>query len=621
MQVRALVVASILVTSAIGGAAGLLTVDKAQGEDGTSSSIEQQGQGHSVVLTDDALPAQTGFAALAVQIPVNTSVQIEESMDGEASSADGTVVSTFLTSRNHTPLILPRTSRDEARAHVSLGEQITAEVPSGRTDDFSEDGDTWAFNTTEPVHLTAGLIAQAWPEDADYRLEIRSENKPLSIEAAPTGTDVHAVDLVEQARKQGTYAGVHGEAIVSQPDDVHRAWSIDHTGIVGLDAWIQGPARADLSLELPNGTQVTTNDGRNETLMATAATGSGNLTVALENVHDPGFVEERRDGFGILEAHVLVADIPLNLTGMYAEVDESEEDDVQLEPHPERVTFNESKLPAPTGWFLATITANRTSEVVVATETNQNGTREETVAHAPLILSKDSLLPFATVIPEPSLASANAQGERVTCCPVPSERDRVWASTSGESERRLEVGPNQPVYVGLAAVGFDGEDRFETIVQPSPDANATDLQVQRVQTGGSVRAVDLVQRAKEAGTNVNVGNTKVAGQAGEAHVSFKPDEGGLVIAHYYVSGPDAEGQTMVELPNGTTIESDAKNTAGGVQALTGPGEVTLRFTEVKIPNAADRVGRESSYLGATALLVDLPLPFQSLFTHEDTVDS
>lgn len=173
------------------------------------------------------------------------------------------------------------------------------------------------LEATEP-HLM-GIVADGWTEDDWAVLEVTARTEDLTFGQPITGERVEAIDLLHEAYDNGTTVRAQDRVVHGEPGPVQRTWRAEETGMV-LGQWDLEDGRGDLTVTLPNGTQLS-NAPSQETwggLEVFAAPGA--LTIDLTDAEKPAWqppVPGSSDGSPRAEVMVLLADLPVDVRHAY----------------------------------------------------------------------------------------------------------------------------------------------------------------------------------------------------------------------------------------------------------------------------------------------------------------
>lgn len=612
-MLRTLAVAVIVVTAPLGAFA---IADQTVLEDtGTVQPVTVSQDGEVVDVTDEALPGATGWFVLPVSTATDQQVEIriwENRSEQQADEVQGQGLILDLPGRDH--IFSGWVDRPHATATVhhdgsterccpDLARELSHPFDTDDGDDDGGYGPILPLDAGETLHV--GLAADGWDPSQSLHIRVEGLDAPLEIGELSTGTAVEAIDLVQEARENGTVVLAGDRAVAGDHGEAHLSWDAEGTNLFSVDVWAQGDTQAKARLELPNGTVVDNGDGRNQSFWATGSSGPGETRLSLTDLGTENLAEELLEpgGSGWVGATALVAQVDLSTTAL--EVHRWPQTPLPAEGS---IDVSDEMLPGEDGWFLVPIHADGHGHLEIQHLAEVNAT-QHSKAFAPLVLAEGHPLwgLYPHVMPVEPVAEASADGQTVACCQADGRTIGTSWSAGSSGQSSVPISPESPVYLGLVAVGWDDEDRFDLRAH----ADGVNLSLGEVQTGTSVHAIDLVDEAYDQGTAVQTG-ARETGQASDVERTFSFEQGGLVLTDHWIEG-QAQGKLSLELPDGTTGDNgDGQEVAGQLHALTGPGELTVRFTDVDQPQPQLVAGQHDSVLHATALVADMPLPIHDL---------
>jgi hypothetical protein len=258
------------------------------------------------------------------------------------------------------------------------------------------------------------------------------------------------------------------------------------------------------------------------------------------------------------------------------------------------------ELPASTGWFLVPVLAEESTSVHVEFGPRLDGNSDQPTFATPVLLQHDRLFSWLESAGEEKATSVRIQDRTVGCCPDldPTGGQRGRSDLSGW----YGTAPETPLYVGLAAQGWGGEDNI-TIHAYAPGG---ELRAGDTLTETSVEAVNLFETARES-PHVRVNGDNKVGGHDDVSLAWTADEGAFVDVAWNLD----EGQADIEirLPNGTRLGNEASSESWGeIAASAGPGRVEVSFTDA----SRDRPDEGEAY----ALFADLEVPYETLAVEE-----
>ncbi|HWH07661.1 MAG TPA: hypothetical protein VNX21_00580, partial [Candidatus Thermoplasmatota archaeon] len=158
-----------------------------------------------------------------------------------------------------------------------------------------------------------GLAAVGWGQGGEMRVNLTTAEPVLQAGPARTGARVEAVDLADDARRNGTNVRAMGGMVAGKAGVASREWTARGTGLLVLDAWADGNATARLHVRLPGGTLLEDESLARSRVSVLAAQPGGAFAVRLREVRDaaPGLL----GGAGALHARALYADLDAPLAG------------------------------------------------------------------------------------------------------------------------------------------------------------------------------------------------------------------------------------------------------------------------------------------------------------------
>lgn len=603
------------------------------------SGVSRSDDGRTVRVTDEALPASTGWVLVTVSPADRANVTFERTIHTNGSHGHGFGYAPYLEfdarfrSDDAPPNTFVQAHGDDQTAVSAEGETVgCCPRPDGVSHEattFRSSANAGSFEAELRADdsVTLGFMASQWAPRDDFRARFTAAEAALQVEDVRRGTNVTVVDLVDAAERNGTGAHLGGQAVANDPGKARVDVDLPAGGLVHLDSDVEGNDQAEIEVGLPDGTVVDNGDGRNVSLRATALTGPGQVQVTLENLEEDTYVDQvssrddRRDHR--VDADLVVADIAPSRQGVWQDLHRLQDPEVPDDVH--SATVDDSSLPASDGWFVKEVTAPQATEVVAQVTVDVNGSDPGPRAYAPIIVSGDADRVFADHDEQPpaSVASLNADGREARCCPVYGP----LVDDPGRTHyRHLELGPNRSAYVGLAAVDWGDDDRFHVRLHPALDDGASDddapfLDVASGSQGTDVAYVDLVDAAARNGTNAEAFDRKVAGDDGSAAVGRNVENAGLVSLNYRFSGDETKGVLEVSTPDGTTYDNgDGRDVHGHLIGTVGPGALEVSLSDVERPGAADRAQGDDGWAYAELFYADVELPQRGVHFENDAVE-
>jgi hypothetical protein len=602
-----------------------------------AEGIARSEDGRTVRLTDEALPGPTGYVLVTISATEDTSYSLEQAVRRNGSRAPGWGYATYIDAGDGNPHVMVE-ARGAQAAGASADGRSAGCCPSGvqsRSGGFGASAGAHIGSTGAHLDagqsITLGLLAANWTEHDDYETNVSIEEGTLSIDKVRRDAGgVTAVDLVREARRNGTEVRVSGSSWASEPGEAHLERNLPAGGLVAVSSTVAGHRQARVSLELANGTTVDNGDGRNVSLRVDGAAGSGPLHVALTDLEAPDRLDrmtrtERRGEphrVDRVRAMAVVADVPGLSPSLEVDRDDVGFPSVPRDEH--AITVTDDALPAEDGWFAKKIVADERTTVRVESLTSFSGEEDGPEAALPFQF-RDGPFQHPEARQAPPLLTASRDGDTVTCC-RPDGAEAPWGSgaVGGASSSGFAIEPGQPVYVGLAAVGWGSNDTHEVVIRPEGEDPEADLRVAEASSGTDVAAVDLVEAASRNGTNAAAFGQQLAGSEGDAHWNGTVDRTGLLGLSYAFEGDDARGVLDVELPGGRTLgNGDGRNVEGLVSGLTGSGNLSVSLTDVERPSFADRADPRTdgdNWASAKLLLADVDLPAKGVEVHQHAED-
>lgn len=606
---------------------------------GVSQSHDQPGihrsdDGRQVRVNEEALPAPTGWVLVTVSASQETAYDLTQWVQSNGTRSPGWGYATY----EDGWLSVQAGGTHAAGASVqgrSAGccpGAARSEAPF--TARMTGSGTGGGGHLAAGESLTFGLLAANWTDRDTYRANITVAQGTLTVEEVRTAEGgVTAVDLVKRARRNGTGVRAAGGNWVSEPGEAHLRRDLPSGGLVALASSAEGDRRARVSMTLPNGTTVDNGDGRNVSFYAQGVAGAGAVEVSLTDLESPdrteraleaarGEDEDGPGGFDHVYADAIVAQVP-GLTP-HLVVDRHRTGLPEIPRDDQALTVTDDALPGERGWFVKRVVADETATVQVRAVTELSGDEDGPRAYAPFQVHERAPYVFADGRDAPPVVAASHEGETVACC-RPNGTNAPWGhgalSDASYDEVTLEAG--EPIFVGLAAVGWGDSDRYEVVLRPEGEDPSADLRVEATSQGTEVAAVDLVDAAERNGTNAATLGQQVAGSEGDASWSTAVDGSGLLGIGYWFEGQEARGVLDVTLPNGTTLgNGDGRNVQGLVSGVVGSGSLSVELTDVKRPSLADRATslEEAGYAEAQLLFADVDLPLVGLHVDRDSTE-
>lgn len=151
--------------------------------------------------------------------------------------------------------------------------------------------------------LWVGLAAFGWDEGHDAYFTV-SAQALLSMGEPRAGTRVEAVDLYQDAMRQGIHVRAVGQQFTPVHGAAERVWTADDFGLMTVWGYSWGEGDARLTVELPGLAPVSapvTQDG-----FYGSAHRAGTYRVALDEIHGPAVSQ-----YDWMEARVFFADIDI----------------------------------------------------------------------------------------------------------------------------------------------------------------------------------------------------------------------------------------------------------------------------------------------------------------------
>lgn len=618
-MLRTIIIATLLVTAPLGAFA--IAERTVLQDTQTTSGVTVSDDGRTVDVTDEALPGSTGWFILPVASTTDQIVEIRiwENLTEDRDDDEVEGQALIMDLPGHDPSFHGWVDSPYSPVTVHHEGQTVRCCQSpwallGDPFDGGDGDDDGGYGPTGHVEagqtLRVGLAADGWDPGQTLHIRVHGREAPLQVGELATGTTVQAIDLVQEAQENGTSLRFGDRTVAGHHGQAHLAWDTDRTTLFSVDVWADGDAQAKARLELPNGTVVDNGDGRDQGFQASGSSGPGETSLSLTDLESPAWTDELSDPdrSGWVGAVALIAQV--DLPGTSLEVHRWPD---QPLPAENSVDLDDTLLPSQDGWFLAEIQADGPGYLEIRYDAQTNATGQ-IKAFAPLILTEVHPLHqvHSQALAAQPVAEASAEGQSVACCQAGEQAlGTGWSAGAGGS-LGVPIDSDRPVYLGLVAVGWEPSDSF----QLRAHGDGANISLAQLQTGTGAQAIDLVDAAYDQGTSVQVFDRE-NGQAADVERTFAFQDGGLVLTDHWIEG-QAQGKLSLALPDGTTADNgDGQDVSGQIHALTGPGEVTLRFTEVQQPQPHVLAGQHDSYLEAWALIADIPVPFHDLLVDVD----
>jgi hypothetical protein len=180
-------------------------------------------------------------------------------------------------------------------------------------------GGTSSGNGTLRVHagdaIYVGLLAAGWTGASSFRASFVAPHGALQLDPVATGGGVRFVNLLEEARKQGTNLEAGSQVLAGSSGAARVAFEARQTGLLFVGYGFVGSASARLDVAVPDGTTANDGAGRNVGGVVLAATDPGTSTITVRDVHDPPLVPMPGDGPQMGFATAIFADMPLPMHG------------------------------------------------------------------------------------------------------------------------------------------------------------------------------------------------------------------------------------------------------------------------------------------------------------------
>lgn len=582
------------------------------GDDG----VERSEDGRTVTVTDAALPASTGYVVATLRPSQDANATLEQEARTQPGGSEDRGFATLLDVSEDRAPFLHATMFGEQPADASVAGAASCcshPAPAGLTFGTAGASASGDFSLHDGEAIRVGLLAQDWGPRDSFHASLTLDEGAWTIDDVDRGTEVAFVDLAEAAREDGTNAEVFGAPVAGDAGSASVEAPVEGTGLVALDSSVHEQARAEISLELPDGTTADNGDGRNVFLQVEGATGPGTVTATLENLEEPSLADQVEGTYGDVDAALVVADVDTPLSGLEVHRDTTTPPELPDDEH--TVTVPTDEVPRPDGYVLATVTAPTDAVVDVYRNVSVDADQGEVAGHLPILATGDELRRTAPDVDErPPMLAVHAGDRSATCCQLPAE---IGASVGSDVDRdRVHVGPERPLYVGAAVTGFDADDALDLRVRPNTTASGpVDLTLEEVHVGDTVRGVDLVRAAEANGTTASAFGQS-AGQPGTGVAELTAEQAGLAAVAFTFHGEGASGQVTLELPDGTThANENTTDVFGYATAATDPGTVRVTLEDLQRPNPAERVAGQDGFAAAHAILADLPLPVRG--AHHD----
>lgn len=276
-----------------------------------------------VQVTDDLLPAETGWFLVPITTDRDTTVTYEQTTIHQYNGNGGT---------GHVELFwLPGSSTMSLGGFAAGGEFRGVELNlDGERVDCCEGGragKTGAARGTTWGHMPlkadetiwVGLAAYRWSPYNDYFSNFSSEDATLTVGTPVTGLEVGYVDLVREAAREGDNLRVRNEQVAGELGRATFEWTPGSKGVLAVEAYVRGSHAAATVDVRVDGAPLLDNVRVDDSTWARAAwQGEGTARVEVGDVVDG-------DGnplLGVqqLEIVALYAEIPAPGAGSWASV-------------------------------------------------------------------------------------------------------------------------------------------------------------------------------------------------------------------------------------------------------------------------------------------------------------
>lgn len=253
-----------------------------------------------VVLTGDELPDSAGWFAAPIEADTPASVHVRFTPRLDNTDDQPKVAVPFYVQHDRLYTYLMAAGHEKPTSVHAADQRVEC-----CTDRFHGQGGranlSLSTGTAPETPLYVGLLAHGWRDGDSVTIRATSDQAAIEAGSIRTGTDVEAVDLFEEARRDPSVRGA-GLAVPGDRTDVDLEWRAGGSGLVSV-AWEYEEGRGDVELGLPNGSTLASGPSLETDGSIDVVAGSGEYSLSFTNAS--------RDSPDEGEAFALFADVEL----------------------------------------------------------------------------------------------------------------------------------------------------------------------------------------------------------------------------------------------------------------------------------------------------------------------
>ncbi len=222
----------------------------------------------------------TGWFLAEISSDTDTTVEVRAGMRAASDDELTAQVLAVAGAARAVPAVVPIVSTGSSQAKVSAaGARIgCCDAVSGRG--FTSVTIQDRVTPATPLYVAFGVVG--WNGDATATITVTAAAGSLTLVAVSTGTDVRAIDLVDESKRDGVHAALPGRAETGVFGDVGKTWQVP-TGLVGASYDFPAGASGHLEVRLPDGSGIIRNVAGGNYGSLYGAVDAGLLRLTLED--------------------------------------------------------------------------------------------------------------------------------------------------------------------------------------------------------------------------------------------------------------------------------------------------------------------------------------------------